>query len=311
MNPFTVSDERIEHPRGHGNTLTVGTAPVNWNNDDLPGWRPHAPFAEVLDAMASAGYQGTEFGADFPHDSIELKTALRMRDLELCGSFQWFHFQDSDQFSTELDGLDHLLPALAGAGCRHLIVASAMTPERIAIAGRVSEHGTECWSEKEWEHLQAGLASIRDRVQQWHIQTHFHNHVGSHVESPAEVETLINFLPELVDLCFDTGHYALGGGDPADFVGENVHRIGYLHLKDVDPNILTATRESGSGFLNALRNYVFCELGQGSADVPRIISTLESTGYAVWVIVEQDTCPGDPTETAKRNRDYLRDVCGI
>jgi inosose dehydratase len=311
MNRVTAGDQRIEHPRDQARALSVGTAPVNWNNDDLPGWRPRVPFATMLNAIAAAGYQGTEFGADFPHDPIELKTALESRDLELSGSYHWFHFQDPDLFNSELAGLEQILRVLAGAGCQHLIVASAMTPERIAIAGRVSEHEGASWSENKWNRLQAGLSSIRDRAQRWNVRTHFHNHVGSHVESPAEVKKLIDYLPERVDLCFDTGHYSFGGGNPAEFVREHVRQVGYLHLKDVEPNVLTATRESAQSFLDALRRYIFCELGQGSADIPRIISTLASTGFAGWVIVEQDTCPGDPTETAQRNRDYLRDVCGI
>jgi inosose dehydratase len=284
---------------------------VNWNNDDLPNWRPHVPFTKMLDAMASAGYQGTEFGADFPRDPAQLKTRLDQRNLELCGSYNWFHFHEVERFSVELADLDQVFRALAGVGCRNLIVASAMTPERISIAGRVPGDGSASWSTQEWRRLRDGLAQLRDRAQEWQIEVHYHNHVGSHVESPDEVETFMQYLPDEVDLCFDTGHYAFGGGDAADFVRKNASRIGYLHLKDVDPNVLANARDSHLGFLDALRNYVFCELGQGSAGIPQIISTLGSSGYSGWVIVEQDTCPNDPTETAKRNRAFLRDACGI
>src|SRR5215211_7930527 len=137
MEQATVNQSRAEQPRNIAKkTLMVGTAPVNWNNDDLSGWRPHITFADMLDAMASAGYQGTEFGAEFPRDPAELKASLDARGLELCGSYQWFHFQDPGKLAVEIDDLEGVLQALAGVGCRHLIVASAMTPERIEIAGR-------------------------------------------------------------------------------------------------------------------------------------------------------------------------------
>jgi inosose dehydratase len=312
MDQATVNQRQTEQAHVYRKqTLAVGTAPVNWNNDDLPDWQPHVPLAKMLDAMAAAGYQGTEFGAGFPRNPIELSALLNSRNLELCGSYHWFHFQDPAAFSAELDGLDEVFSALAAVGCRDLIVASAMTLKRTEIAGRVPENRTAGWSTGEWDNLRRSLNSIRDRAEQWHIQVHFHNHVGSHVESPAEVETLIDYLPDGVDLCFDTGHYAFGGGDPEGFVRRHSQRIGYIHLKDVDPVALNSTRKSGLGFLGALRSYVFCDLGRGSAEIPKIVSTLEAAGYSGWVIVEQDTCPGDPTETATRNRAYLREVCGI
>jgi inosose dehydratase len=152
---------------------------------------------------------------------------------------------------------------------------------------------------------------VRDRAESLGIHVHFHNHVGSHVESPQEVEYLTQNLPSGVDLCFDTGHFAFGGGDSLKFVEQHAAEIGYLHLKDVDKAILDEARSERLGFLNALKKYVFSELGQGIVDVPAVVSCLQQTGYSGWIIVEQDTCPGDPTLTATRNREYLRSACGI
>jgi inosose dehydratase len=313
MDQATVSEKQLDKTAARRivQPMAVGTAPVNWNNDDLPNWSPPVAFSEMLDAMAAAGYSGTEFGAGFPRDPVELRPELNARGLELCGSYHWFHFQDAKKFTDELDALDSVIQALSSVGCTNLIVASAMTPDRIGVAGRVPADESMSWSAAEWDALQLGLVRIRDRAAAWRIRSHFHNHVGSHVESPSEVERLVALLPEGVDLCFDTGHYAFGGGDPVAFVQRHADRIGYLHLKDVDGNILASAKRSGLGFLDALRQYIFCELGQGAVDIPQIVATLKNTGYSGWVIVEQDTCPGDPTATARRNREFLRNVCGI
>src|SRR3954447_26563127 len=88
-------------------TLSIGTAPVNWNNDDLPNWRPLVPFGKMLDSMAHAGYAGTEYGALFPRNPNELRTELDHRDLRLCGSFLWLHFQHPNVFALELAELDN------------------------------------------------------------------------------------------------------------------------------------------------------------------------------------------------------------
>ncbi len=301
----------VESDLDRQGTLAIGTAPVNWNNDDLPNWRPLVPLSDMLDAMSSAGYAGTEYGALFPRDPAELRTEIEPRGLSLSGSFQWFHFQHPNVFTLELAELDNVLQALSFLDCHNLIVASAMTAERIAIAGQVPDDGTAGLPDKGWSALTDGLAKIRDRAATYGVHVHFHNHVGSHVESPAEVNRLVRELPSEVDLCFDTGHYAFGGGDSLQFVERHADKIGYMHLKDVDKSVLDEAQREHLGFLNALRRFIFCELGQGMVNIPDIVFGLRSSGYSGWIIVEQDTCEGDPTETARRNREYLNTACGI
>ena len=60
--------------------------------------------------------------------------------------------------------------------------------------------------------------------------------------------------------------------------------------------------------LQAVRQGVFCELGQGCVDFAAVLSWLEQREYNGWVVVEQDVLPGmgSPRESAQRNRDYLR-----
>ena len=49
------------------------------------------------------------------------------------------------------------------------------------------------------------------------LRTVFHHHCAGYVETPAEVDTLMQRTdPNLVGLCFDTGHYRFGGGEPLD-----------------------------------------------------------------------------------------------
>ena len=47
--------------------LRVGTAPVNWNNFDLDGWRPEVPYPGILDEMKRAGYDCHRMGCSFRH----------------------------------------------------------------------------------------------------------------------------------------------------------------------------------------------------------------------------------------------------
>ena len=292
--------------------LRVGTAPVNWNNGDVPDWREPTPFPRILDEMAAAGYAGTEHDRQFPDDPATLRAALDARGLALCASYQWVRLSAKEGFAEDLVAVDAILDMLAAVGCGTLVVADAMTPARIALAGRVPADGVGGLDDAGWRRLEENLRKIADRAMGRGVRTCYHNHVGSHVESPAECARLVDLLPSTgASLCFDTGHYAYGGGDPTAFVLEHGGLIGHLHLKDVDASVLARARAERWGFTDALRQVVFCPFGDGMVDIPAIVHALRMANVDGWVIVEQDTCLGDPTAQAAAHRAYLRQTCGI
>ena len=54
--------------------------------------------------------------------------------------------------------------------------------------------------------------------------------------------------PDLVGLCFDTGHHAYCGGDAVAFMRRHHDRVGYLHVKSVDPAVLEEARREALPF---------------------------------------------------------------
>jgi len=290
----------------------VATAPVNWNNVDLAGTVPELPYAELLDEMVAAGYDATEYGANFPTDTETLKEALRSRGMTLCGAYHAVPLIDDERLQARRPALIGLLKLLASVGCQDVVIAFELTPERIALAGHVPADGSAGLSDAEWAQTARNLASIGELAAEHGLKAHFHNHVGSFVETPDEVERLISELTtDLVDICFDCGHYAYGGGDPFAFVNKHRDKIGYVHLKDVDPEVLRDARACKLSFIQALREYVFCEFGQGMVDIAGMVQTLRDGGYDGWLVVEQDTTPRDSTESARANRTFLREHCGL
>jgi inosose dehydratase len=68
----------------------------------------------------------------------------------------------------------------------------------------------------------------------------------------------------------------------------------------------------------AWKRGVFCPLGAGVVDFPRVIDGLRERSYSGWLIVEQDVVPDaagrlvpDPLESARRSRAYLREKTGL
>lgn len=302
-------------PRGarHGSdTPLVGTAPVNWNNDDLPNWAPPVAFNTMLDEMAAAGYAGTEYGAGFPIKGERLRSELSSRDLALCGAYQWLDLLDDERILETRPTLDRTMRLLASVDCGDLVVASAMSPERVALAGNVPDDGSAGLDDDGWSTLARNLQVVAEQAAAHGLRTHYHNHVGTHVETPGEVDRLLTVIAGTqVDLCFDTGHYAYGGGDPTAFVMAHGERIGYLHLKDVDAATLDTARRCSWSFLDALRHCIFCEFGDGLVDIPAILKALRIVTYDGWVIVEQDTSRRRSFESAVASRQFLRHRCGL
>lgn len=292
-----------------GAALRIATAPVNWNNNDLPDWRPLVPFPAILDHMHATGYRATELGANFPAGVEALQESLSHWDMSLCGAYQWLPLRDHDRLSDAISGLDARLALLHACGCHDLVIADALTPERVALAGHVPADGSASLDEAGFRRIAEGAERVAAAAARHGVAVHYHNHVGTYVETPAEVDTLLPLLHRRgLDLCFDTGHYAYGGGDPVGFVAANAGHIGYLHLKDVDGAVLTEARRQQWSFLDALRHIVFAPLGEGIVDIDGLVRSLQEHGYTGWIVIEQDTCAGDSSETARRNLDYLRSV---
>ncbi len=286
--------------------LRLATAPVNWNNNDIPGWRPPVPFPEILDRARDAGYDAIEYDIGFGSNPDPLNSEALARGMSWCGCYQWVDFLDGANLDGAITRLAPLFDLLHGLACRHLIVADSLRPHRVAIAGRVPGDGSDSLPDVDVARIADGVHQLAAAAEQFNISVHYHNHVGSWIEAPHELDALLRHLDtSRVSLCFDTGHYAYGGGNPAEFIRQHVDAIGYLHLKDVDTRAVVDARQRKLSFIDALKEYVFSPLGEGSADIPVILQTLVNAEFDGWTVVEQDTCEGDATATARANRDFI------
>jgi len=297
--------------------IKVGTAPVSWGIMEAEGWNGHRPYARVLDEMAKAGYEGTELGpyGYLPTDAERLTAELSSRGLRLVSAFVPVHLADADRHEADFHEAIKVARLLARAGAQMIVLADEMGGARMAVAGSVDEE-RDGMSEPQWNGAVEILSRIAKACRDLGLVTAFHHHAGTLVETPAEIERLCSSTdPSLIGLCLDTGHYVYGGGDPLDAVQRYGSRILHWHLKDVRPEVLQSVRDDRVGFVEAVRRGVFCELGEGSVDVPAIAQRLKSFGYSGWALVEQDVDadqPGvNPFESALRSRRYLKEVIGL
>jgi inosose dehydratase len=142
------------------------------------------------------------------------------------------------------------------------------------------------------------------------LKTQFHPHADGHVDSQ---ETVERFLAETdgdyVNLCLDTGHISYCGGDNLELIRKYPERIGYVHLKQVDPAVLAKVEADGVGFDEAVRRGVMCEPPLGLPDLPPVLDALAGLDADLFAIVEQDLypcLPEVPLPIAERTLAYLK-----
>ena len=142
------------------------------------------------------------------------------------------------------------------------------------------------------------------------LQQQFHSHADSHVCAPADIERFLQETdPQRVTLCLDTGHAQYGGADSVDLITRYPERIGYLHLKQIDPDVLDKVRREDLPWAAASRAGVMTEPPGGLPDLSLVIAAAENLNRPLFGIVEQDMYPvaglGIPLPIARRTRSYL------
>jgi len=293
----------------------VGNAPVSWAVYEAD--RPNPPFGTVLDQIAAAGYEGTELGpyGYLPTRPETLARELRSRGLALGSSFVPLPLEDASRRERSVASALAVARLLATQGVAELILADDEDPARTRIAGRVPADGSASWSGAEWRETVATVDAVsRALARELGMRVVLHHHAGTFVETPAEIERfLAETDPERGGLLLDTGHAIYGGADPLDLVGRHGERVRYVHLKDARASEIERVRTTDIAMDEAWKSGVFCPLGEGVVDFPRLLEALRSRGYAGWLIVEQDVMPDgegrlvpEPLESARRSRAYLR-----
>lgn len=296
--------------------MKIANAPCSWGvlEFELDGEAPG--YAQVLDEMAEIGYVGTELGdwGFMPTDAGQLRTELEARELTLLAAFVGVALADPETHNAgEALALRHARLLAGVGGTTPFIVLSddnGTSELRTHYAGRIRpEHGL---TPAQWDTFVQGAHRIAKVVRdETGIRTMFHPHCAGYVETAAEVDTLMQRTdPSLIGLCFDTGHYRFGGGEPVEAFTRHASRIWHVHFKDCHPDIAARSRAEGWDYFESVGNGVFCELGNGDVDFPAFLAALRKRDYDGWIVVEQDVLPGmgSPKASAARNLAYINSI---
>jgi inosose dehydratase len=266
-------------------SVRLASAPVTWgvwerttDRDDL------IPAAALVETVRGLGFAGIELG---PPGYLD-RELLEANELELVGGFAPLHLTDEEAYAEDLRlWLDPIAELLAETGARGpVVLAAAETPERIAAAGRPSELARTALSPDAFARAMERINRAVERVRTLGVHAVFHHHTATHVETPGEIEALLESTD--VGICFDTGHALVGGGDPVEVARLCGSRIEHLHLKDVDGDLLERVRRGETDLEQAWGDGLFCPFGEGAVDLAAVLALPELTAFDGWTVLEQD-----------------------
>ncbi len=278
----------------------VAGAPISWGVCEVPGWGHVLPVDAVLAEMASLGLKATELGPPgfLPDEPEELRAALGRHGLSLVGGFLAVVLHDAAQVEATLAEAERAAAQMQAAGGEVLVLAAA--------TGLDGYDERPALSESEWATLVSTCAQIREVAARHGLRLTLHPHVGTHVETRAEVEAFLrdSDLP----LCLDTGHLLIGGTDPLALAREHADRVSHVHLKDVNGAVADRVRAGEITYMQGVQEDMYVPLGDGDVPVADIVATLEGAGYQGWYVLEQDMSLPDaaPSHAAKPHHDTHR-----
>lgn len=289
----------------------LGIHPINWVGEDVKEHGADTTYEQILDDIQALGLKGTEMGRKYPTDIAVLKQELDKRGIRLVSQWKSVLFSDPAYRDEELKAYRKHAQFLKEMGST--VISTAEVGGSLHFDPRRSPNEKEVLrlDEAGWQSLAEGLNLAGAIAQEYGLKLTYHHHGGTVVESPEEIDKLMELTdPSLVYLLFDTGHAYYGGADPLTVLRKHEKRIAYIHLKDIRQAVLDEARAEKVDFVTCIRKGVFTVPGDGCIDFAPIFEELLSQGYTGWAMLEgeQDPAAHNPYEYAKQALQHIESL---
>ncbi|MBC2835377.1 myo-inosose-2 dehydratase [Paragemmobacter straminiformis] len=272
--------------------ILFGTNPIAWANDDDRSIGADIPTTRILDeAGRQIGFDGIENGHRWPEEPEALRALLAEYGLAFISGW----------YSTELlirtveDEIAAVQPHLAKLkhnGCKVCIVCETSNAIHGDAAKAVNDRPR--LTADEMTAFGAKLEAFAAYLAGQGVTLVYHHHMGTIVESPAEIDALMAATGPHTHLLFDAGHCTFGGGDPVAVLKKHAARVRHFHAKNVRPAIVDKVRKEGWSFLKGVVGGAFTVPGdqEGGVDFKPLLQILADTRYDGWIVIEAEQDPG-------------------
>lgn len=289
-------------------TIRLGANPIGWSNDDLQEIGGDTPLETCLAEAKEAGFEGMEKGNKMPNDGAALKAKLSEFGLVFVGG--WYSTELLQRSATEqFEAAQAHIAMTKGAGAGILIAAETSDAIHGNRAAPLSKRPR--LAKVDWAGFGAKMTEFASRVADVGLALCYHHHMGTIVQSEADIDAFMENTKAPVNLLLDTGHATWGGSDPAALARRYRDRIRHVHCKDVRKAKMDEANAGDWSFLDSILGKgadlgVYTVPGDGMVDFVEVFQELK--GYSGWVILEaeQDPKKAPSLPYAKKGVAHLR-----
>ena len=272
-------------------TIRIGANPIGWSNDDDQTIGGDTSLETCLGEAREAGIVGMELGHKMPREAGALKAALAAYGMAFVGG--WYSCELLLRSAeAEIEAMQGHLAMAKGAGAKAFIIAetsNAIHGQRAVPLSKRPHMAPGGWAE-----YGRRMTKVAEAVRAGGMQLVYHYHMGTIVQSRADIAAFMEHAGEAVHLVLDTGHATWGGSDPAELAKTYRHRISHVHCKDVRPAIAAKSAAGDWSFLDSILGMgdelgVYTVPGDGCIDYTAVFR--EMKGYDGWVVLEAEQDP--------------------
>ena len=262
--------------------------PITWSNDDLPSLGGDTSVETILSETRLAGFAGTEMSFKFPKTSNELGPLLHQHGLVLTSGWYDGRILERDIEAEWAAILPHMT-LLRDLGCTHVVYADTSRRAEGDLFAPISRRPR--LADEEWSGYGRRLTALGERMADFGVGMAFHHHMGTIIETDAEIDRMMATTGPAVGLLYDTGHCVFSGGDPLALLTRHVKRVVHVHCKDARKDLLEKARAADGSFMQAVLDGVFTVPGDGFIDYPVLLKILHDAGYEGWLVCEAEQDP--------------------
>ncbi|MBL1434888.1 MAG: myo-inosose-2 dehydratase [Rhodobacteraceae bacterium] len=277
--------------------ILYGTNPIAWSNDDDQTLGADISLEQCLDQTASIGFDGIEKGHKLPTTAAGVEKELGGRGLRFISGWHSLNLL-TNSVADEKTAMQPFLDFLKSVGSK--VIITCETSNAVHGADDTAINDKPVLAAEAWQEFGAGVEALAQFAADQGITLVYHHHMGTVVETPAEIDLLMSHTGPATKLLFDTGHCYFGGGGPAEVLARHMARVGHIHAKNVRPDIMAEVREQGLSFLEGVRRGVFTVPGdtEGGVDFEPVLRVAAAHNYSGWLVIEaeQDPAVRDPFE---------------
>jgi inosose dehydratase len=270
----------IGRPRQSAHMLAL--SPSCWGINEDREWGRQLDVERVLSEAAAVGEGAITAGPPgfLPDRSDQARAMLRRHRVRIVAGQVHAVLHHHAIRGPELAHIDGHAHWLAAVGAETLVLAAI--PERGSAPG----HGTAL-TNAEWAHLLHLVGSVQHVCARHRLRLAVQPRFGSIIQGPKEIERLL--VGSEAGVCLDIAHLLIAGADPVEVVEHAGGRIQHVHLNDVDVGLARKVRERSLDLKEAVALDLYRPIGEGGAQVARVVEALRAVKYRGWYTLEQET----------------------